>query len=375
MRRWAGVLKVKTAVSVFLLIFLTGIPSLVFAQDETVFITRGETCLGTEGGYVSIGPVGEVTYEPDQPQLIIKEQPNLPNWYNRPCIRMDDYESGGAGETEHYSQIRIDTQPRDLAAAEHTVKLYFEFPVKITEPAWGKYLRVNDTQDVRLYGDVYLVGSPAGLVEPERRDVKLSVDVCGPAHPDGDTFGLLCAYDAYIRSARYGAGEWLSNCYPANQHGCKGVRDPTKLVKDNVHRRIKLNAQEIQEVPLNSNFYDDIKGYFIIQRSGIYLVNASWRCPNYLTCDNFNVASLIELSVYVSGRGEVMRARSYVKGPEGEEGSISVNDVFQLKKDEIVRLYVRHTAGEDKYTLEDTENKPRMSLFYLGGTDTNQPGY
>lgn len=335
-------------------------------SGEPKLITESDTYLAKDEGFVGIG-----TRDPEG-NLHIKEIGT--DHENFPRIYMDDVYSG------YRFQIRIDEESVGS-------RLQFYYPCAGTEPGWGMYMRVNDNQDMRFFGDINIKGADPGIQTPARDNVRLGVGIGATSPmqstaPGGGQNGIVDARDVYVRSANdwmsmYMAVTTLHTLHMAKMYSGTAQSIPSGS-NSGLQHKIEFTAEEFDIG--NIADYGTTDG-FTIGQDGLYLVTASWWCPDFERSDRDDDDS--ELSVYIfvdyagdtEGFIEALHAGAFVKGPEDSDGCVSLSDALNLSDGDKIEMRVSHTAARGHHhhhhhdgsrsTFTDEARRPQMSVIQL----------
>lgn len=335
---------------------IAGLYTQVSAERDAELVVKTGASFATEGGTVGIGS--------DHPlwNLQITETESDGKFY--PSLIMDDTDTPeGSG---YRFQMRIDTQ-----AGEKQMQYYY--PNAGTEPGWGMYMRVDDYQNARLFGDVCtkrLEDPETGVLGPARMGVGVDHETMQTSDPDGEEDGLLDAHDVYVRAADDGSGDWFSNYTRQKMHMVKMVRSSAQVIPyglgsggGEVREKIDLDDEEFDIGDMG----DAANSRIEIKQSGMYLANASLWIPRFTQAHREKGTSWLSVYIYVNGE-ESCHSRCYVKGPRNTWGFAMVRDVLDLDEGDYLEMWVCQTAsaGGTRSTETGIHFRPRISVIQLG---------
>jgi hypothetical protein len=175
----------------------------------------------------------------------------------------------------------------------------------------------------------------------------------------GEDNGLI-RYDSTNKAMEYCQDGVWNAMGASRMHMAKMVRSVAQAIPDGGHHKINLN----NEIFDYGNIAFPGNGNFVIQRAGIYLVTASWRCGGFSRSHLQAGDSEMGAFVYVNGVA-LGQSDAFVKGPVNETGYAIVQDTYKFNQGDVIDLRVSHTAGGDRNTQTGVDNRPRMSIVQL----------
>ncbi|MFA5007639.1 MAG: hypothetical protein WC546_00215 [Candidatus Omnitrophota bacterium] len=228
------------------------------------------------------------------------------------------------------------------------------------------WIHVTRPNDARLapYADLVLDANGnlgLGTITPQAR-----LDVAGdavlvPRNTDNPTGvnGMIYYNTTNNEFRGYQNGEWKV-LGTKTLHMAKLARSAAQNIPSGGTNKILLNSEEFDY----GGIANPGSGSFVIAQSGLYEITASWRCGAFALSHIATGDS--ELSVYIYRNGaEVLHAGSSVKGPINESGFVLGSDVMYLNQNDIIEMYVSHTAGGSRPTMTAYTDRPRMSVIQI----------
>jgi len=327
-----------------------------YSQDSEAprLTVTGQTHLATQQGRVGIGT--------DAPRSNIDVvETGGANHADRPVIQMQDIDAaaGGSGYTASW-QISTITGGDTVCQ--------FGFPATNTEPASGLFLRVDDDQNCRFYGDVVVYGNAGN--PPLRDNIRFIAGIpltdIGPAAdqisdtaPDTTSNGLMYGHDMYLRAV----GGWLSEVNPLSLHMAQMVRAQSSQHISSGSNPTRIN---FDTAPFDyGGIARTADGRFEIANNGIYAVEVS-----------YGVGTLQDYTfvVYIykgDDRASIAAAKPLSAGSSSGFVMVRCSTVLSLEQND--RLEMRAEAynsegGKASFYTETTEVYiPTMTVTQLRG--------
>jgi len=323
------------------------------APNPTVVNQEGDVWIAGDLGIGTNAPVAK---------LHIRENALTAN-NRQPGIVLEDAPTSVGG-----SGFKYDMRMRTTSTGAVLLRHYF--PIDSSEPNWGLFSQIDEDQNTYFYGNVSIL-KPAARPDPSRLGVGTSspqaaLDVAGD--------GILVPRTATVPSAINGMVYYNSNDNEfrfredntwktlggRNLHMAKMARRTAQSIPQGCCTKIALNREEFDY----GGIANPGNGSFVIQKDGVYLITASWRCGGFTYSNSASGDSEMGTYIYINGsaRGQ---SDSFVKGPKNETGYGLVQDTYRLNAGDVITMYVSHTAGGTRNTQTGLDNRPRMSVIQL----------
>lgn len=347
--------RVSLIVAFGLVIIAVFCSTTVYSQvSESPRLTvTGQTHLATDQGRVGIGT------DAPEANLHVKER-GPANTANFPQLLMEDQDTahGGSGYTARWNI--------NGTTAANTV-CQFGFPASAAEPASGTFLRVDDNQNCRFYGDMLIYGNQGAA--PLRDNIRFIAGIpladigsgagqISDTAPDSTSNGIMYGHDMYLRAV----GGWLSQTNTLSLHMAQMVRTTTQNISSGSNpTRINFDTASFDY----GGIADTGPGRFDIVNNGIYAVDVSYAVEE--PEDNSFV-------VYIYKGTDPVSVASAEPVPTGSSfGFVTVrcSATLPLVQGDQLFMYAEafnRSGGKDAFTTEISElYRPTMTVTQLRG--------